>query len=352
VINLQGELIQILSIDKMISFINTYSLKPRQFSLTSKTQETRNKVDSINNITPYLVFKMAKEEFAISIELIREIILPQSNPTKIADALPEVIGLITLRDDILISVDFRKFFGVRCEDSNKNRLIILDYNFKNIAILVDEILGIMHIDIENLDKMPKKYQDERISGVVTKEDSDDIISILSDNSVISLIDKIQSYDENTTKNNTEKIDNDVLQRVIPFELSGEEFAFDINDINEIIRYSTLTPIPNTSDNILGLINLRGSMIPIVSLYGRLGLSPSKINDDTKILIVNIGNGLQSGFIVDRITGIVDVRAENISDNSKDSDIFPEIIILENGNRIILKMNIDGILESSIKELNS
>jgi purine-binding chemotaxis protein CheW len=135
-------------------------------------------------------------------------------------------------------------------------------------------------------------------------------------------------------------------------LESEEYAFDVEDIEEIVRYSDVTTIPDSPSYLLGLINLRGAMIPIVSLYSKLGLPDKTIDSDTKVLIVNV-NGFEIGFVVDKITGIIDIVDENISDNKQESDIFPEIIILNNGARIILKMDIAGIIgEEEMQKLEA
>ncbi len=80
---------------------------------------------------------------------------------------------------------------------------------------------------------------------------------------------------------------------------------------EIIRETPITPIPNAPDFIEGVVNLRGSIIPVIDLRKRLKLvQPAHLGTDIWIIILAI-EGRVTGFIVDRVTKVLNVPADSI-----------------------------------------
>jgi purine-binding chemotaxis protein CheW len=83
-----------------------------------------------------------------------------------------------------------------------------------------------------------------------------------------------------------RADNPVIQ-LVGFRLDNEDYAIAITKIQEIILIKPITRIPQVPDFIEGLINLRGSVIPIVNLRKRFGLLPRELDDETRIIVVNV-----------------------------------------------------------------
>lgn len=104
---------------------------------------------------------------------------------------------------------------------------------------------------------------------------------------------------------------DILQ-MVGFVVAEELFGVDILIVQEIIKDATITAIPDAPDFILGVVNLRGNIIPIIDLRKRLKLPEKKSmsEEDFWILILNIG-GRVTGFIVDRVTKVIKVQTNKI-----------------------------------------
>ena len=342
VIKIDGEIIQIVSFDKLIGYMYQFKNGPKNFNLQDKPIESLAITDD-SNIKPYLIFEMGDEAFALNSELVREIILKTENITKIADAKPTVLGLITLRDEIIITVDMREVFKTKKTDSKDNRFIIIEIDGQVIGILVDSIIDIAQVDLKEIEDMPEKHKDPRIQGVINKSE-DEIISVVSDQAIKNILNSLKQYEVDDKSEEKSVNESDTSKRLIPFKISNEEYACDVELIEEIIKAVKITQIPNTNSYILGVINLRGSIIPIISMHEKLNVKQGiKITDDSKILIANI-HDMKIGFFVDEITGIIDVHEKNITHNESQNNYFPEIIILNKGKRIILKMDIVAILE--------
>jgi purine-binding chemotaxis protein CheW len=104
---------------------------------------------------------------------------------------------------------------------------------------------------------------------------------------------------------------DIVQ-MVGFVIAEEYFGVDILMVREIIKDAAITAIPDAPEFIEGVINLRGSIIPIIDLQKRLKLPEGVDRNDKEvwILILDIG-GRITGFIVDRVTRVIKVQASMI-----------------------------------------
>ena len=104
-------------------------------------------------------------------------------------------------------------------------------------------------------------------------------------------------------------DNPVIQ-LVGFRLDNEDYAIAIMKIQEIILMKPITRIPQVPDFIEGLINLRGSVIPIVNLRKRFGLAPRELDDETRTIVVNI-HDKTVGCVVDAVTQVMRINRDQV-----------------------------------------
>jgi purine-binding chemotaxis protein CheW len=350
ILNIGKNLVHLIDTEKLSSVINKYQFSQRDFSVSEKSSEAT----VIKNLETenFLVFKMGNEQFAIETDIVREIIVKKDCTTKIPESNENTLGLITLRDEVLVAIDFRKFFNIDGIESNENRFIILHHNEQSIALLVDSVIEIKDFEIKSFQAIPEKFKDRHITGVIEIED--ELISIVDKKEVLKLVSSFDTSMVDESESEEEEDDFDTAEievistgdeiEIVTFILSNEEYAFNIDAVEEIIRHTDITIVPQTSELIKGIINLRGQIIPVVSLHKRLNMKET-ISSDSKIIISKI-NSTKIGFIVDNITEIFEVSSNDIkhSENSSDT-LFSEVVILENGNRIILKLDSEKLFKT-------
>ena len=98
--------------------------------------------------------------------------------------------------------------------------------------------------------------------------------------------------------------------LISFEVRGQLFCIDIMSVREIRGWTQATPLPQSPDYIRGVINLRGTVLPILDLGARLGLGPTEPTARHAILVVGIGTRLV-GLLVDGVDEILSVNKADI-----------------------------------------
>lgn len=100
------------------------------------------------------------------------------------------------------------------------------------------------------------------------------------------------------------------KQYVIFKLGSEEYGVDIMNVREITELKETTKIPNTPNFIEGVINLRGSVVPVINLKKRFTLEETTINKNSRIIIVTIGEK-QIGFIVDDASQVMTLKEEDI-----------------------------------------
>jgi len=100
-------------------------------------------------------------------------------------------------------------------------------------------------------------------------------------------------------------------QLVSFRLHQEEYGIEITKVQEIILMGEITRVPQTPNYIKGLINLRSTVIPIVDLRLRFGLTEQKPNDETRIMVVNVA-GKTIGIIVDAVSEVLRISKDQIA----------------------------------------
>jgi purine-binding chemotaxis protein CheW len=99
-----------------------------------------------------------------------------------------------------------------------------------------------------------------------------------------------------------------------FYLAGEEYGVDILRVKEILQYDTVTSVPTTPASIRGVINLRGSVVPVVDLAVKFGLPASAITKQSCIVVVEVdieGEQTVMGILADSVSQVIDLPAGEI-----------------------------------------
>ena len=146
-----------------------------------------------------------------------------------------------------------------------------------------------------------------------------------------------------------KVMSDKGGKYLSFSLAGEEYGISILKIKEIIGMMPITVVPQTPSFVKGVINLRGKVIPIIDLRTRFGMPVAEYTDRTCIIVVEIegtGTTIFIGIVVDSVSEVLNIRAENIEPAPKfGTDIETGYILgmakMEGGVKILL--DIDKVL---------
>jgi purine-binding chemotaxis protein CheW len=110
---------------------------------------------------------------------------------------------------------------------------------------------------------------------------------------------------------------------IVVKFGGEQYGIEIKYIENIVRMQRITRVPKVQSYIKGVINLRGEVIPVVSIRLKMGLEEDVITKATRIIIVKLDNGETIGMLVDEVKEVVtlsETQIEKVSYDAKEDRV--------------------------------
>jgi len=152
----------------------------------------------------------------------------------------------------------------------------------------------------------------------------------------------------------ENNEEDILQ-IVSFVIGNELFGVHIVRVQEIIRLTDITRVPNTQDYIIGVINLRGKVIPIIDLQLKLAEKKSVYDKDSRIVVVEKDNR-SIGLIVDKVNEVSRIsksitEAPPVMISGMNAEYFTSIAKLENDLLILLDLDKVMLSEKELLSMN-
>ena len=134
-------------------------------------------------------------------------------------------------------------------------------------------------------------------------------------------------------------------KYIVFGLDKESCGIDISNVNSIIQMPQITYVPKAPEHYSGVINLRGEIVPVISLRRKMSLEDTEYTDNTKIIITDIEKDNRVGLIVDDVKEVVTISDDEIMEPSpflKEDDSLISGVNNNNGELISI-FNLDLLI---------
>ena len=139
---------------------------------------------------------------------------------------------------------------------------------------------------------------------------------------------------------------DVKKQYIVVKIGSEQYGIDIGFIDNIVRMQKITRIPKSQPYFKGVMNLRGEVVPVMSVRGKMGLEDDVYTNASRIIILKIEQKDALGIIVDEVREVVNLGSneiENVSHNSKDTKKDFINGIGKHGDELISLLEINSII---------
>ncbi|HAD48900.1 MAG: chemotaxis protein CheW [Idiomarina sp.] len=111
------------------------------------------------------------------------------------------------------------------------------------------------------------------------------------------------------KNNDAEANDEVLQWVT-FQLEEETYGINVMQVQEVLRYSEIAPVPGAPNYVLGIINLRGNVVTVIDTRLRFGLPQTEVTDSTRVVIIESEKQV-IGILVDSVAEVVYLKKSEI-----------------------------------------
>lgn len=230
-----------------------------------------------------VTFNLGSEEFGFDIMSVQEIIR-QPVLSRVPVAPDYVEGIANLRGTVLPVIDTRTRFGMKREaDTDRTRVLVVDVNGVKTGLRVDRVRQVTRIQRDDVEAPPAVIRDgmrsDYLQGVVKLDGGKRIIMSLNPAAICRVeLGKGADAAERPREASAEAAgslragaQDQSITQVVSFKLGAEEFAFPMERVREILRVERPSEVPDTPPYFLGILTVRGNILPVIDLRVMLGL---------------------------------------------------------------------------------
>ena len=132
--------------------------------------------------------------------------------------------------------------------------------------------------------------------------------------------------------------SDPMLQWVTFKLAGETYGINVMQVQEVLRYTDIAPVPGAPSYVLGIINLRGNVVTVIDTRHRFGLAPGEVTDNTRIVIIEAEKHVV-GILVDSVAEVVYLRQSEMENapnvGNEESAKFIQGVCHKNNELLIL-----------------
>jgi purine-binding chemotaxis protein CheW len=231
-----------------------------------------------------VTFYLGEEEFGFDIMSVQEIIR-QPKLSRIPMAPPHVEGVANLRGMVLPIIDTRTRFGMpRAEDTDRTRVLVVDVDGHKTGLRVDRVRQVTRVLQRQMEAPPPVIREGMnsayLESVVKLPEGKRIIMSLNPKAICKVAHQemqqqqaaVRAETAATTDKAKDSGEDQSITQLVTFKLGQEEFAFQMERVREILRVERPSEVPGTPKHVLGVLTVRGNILPVIDLRVMLGLS--------------------------------------------------------------------------------
>lgn len=263
-------------------------------------------LDNITENQSFLIFRIQGCLYAFDAASIEKIVyLPEFKA--FAEATPPVVGFLNYHSAIISVFDVNLFLGLPLKTVKaQDYLVILKAENLRFGVIVSEIVDIKPLAMEKKQEIQEKKPFSLFYGLYKNE----IVCVLDIATFCEKVEHFSSGDQ-VAEASLQKVQEFVNLTIV--EIRKEFYGIDPKIIQEYCLLLELTPLPAAPPHILGFINLRGTILPVMDIWGVMGLQPLEIKESSKVLVIPMMNIL-IGVVVDEVLDVVSLPFENFKAN--------------------------------------
>jgi purine-binding chemotaxis protein CheW len=349
-------MIMILDFEKLIqqqfSEIAKLSRTSNASNMLSNSLNTSSEEEETSDELQLVSFDVAGQEYAIAIEDVQEIVQVPEQIIHVPHSEAHVIGVMTLRNRLLPLVSLRRMFALPPQNADeRSRIVVVALGTASVGVVMDnvnEVLRVAKSDVEAMPALLAREGDMADIGEICRLDGGSrLVSIITARNLfnhssikeaLSNVDKLEEESTQALGADLEDDSSDDDEQVVVFRLSREEYGVPIESVQEIVRVpEELTHVPKAPGFVEGVINLRGSVLPVIDLRRRLGLESVARSEGQRVMVFLI-HGTRTGFIVDSVAEVLKIPRNTIEDapklSSEQSTLLSRMANLEKQKRMV------------------
>jgi purine-binding chemotaxis protein CheW len=309
---------------------------------------------------PLVAFSVAGQSFALPLDNVAEVLRVPEDVTSMPRSEAIVIGMWELRDEVIPLISLAGLLGLQGRAGTRQHIIVTELDTARIGLVAEEIHGVVRIPEGAIGPVPAILQrgegDAEIEAIARSSGPRPLISILSPQRLFGSR-VIAGAISSRRMESPDMLDNekaDAQQRFIVFRIGDDVLGLPIGAVDEIAQLpDAITRVPNAPDFIAGVINLRGSALPVIDQRVRFDAAPAKGAKRPRLIVLTIEH-LRAGFIVDSVTEIISVPTAAISQAPNlpgdGAQVFDRVVARDETGAMILLIDPKQLLNKAEQDL--
>lgn len=319
--------------------------------------------DDADDLVALLGFELAGQAYALPLDEVNEVITLPAQLAVIAQSDAIVLGVAQRRERLLPLVSMRRLLGLPGMASSSTRVVVARIHDARVGLAVDRLRAILRVPEAAIDPAPvvlnRGEGEAQVQSICRLPGAEGLVAILSsarlfrDAAVAQVLADGRSGDAAMEPTQTAADD---AERFLIFRLGAEEYGLPLAAVVEVTRLpERLTPVPKAPAFIEGVLNLRGTVTPVIDQRQRFGAAHGDGAQRPRVIVTTV-DGRPAGFVVDAVTEILRLSSNQIAPTPELTGdagrLFRRIATLDDGARLILLIEPREMLDRAERDLLS
>lgn len=354
-----GKLVKVLDLSALLA--RAFGSLARQSAVraTGVVRFAARTVAAHSNDEILVAFDVAGQEFALPIASVIEVLPANDGATALPHGDSAVLGMVGLRGALLPMLSLQVLLGLNGRgDAGHQMTIVAAVGAAKVGLATNGVREIVRIDRQALEPVPpviagRTKGEAKVQSVIKADGGRRLIAVLSPDQLFreDIMNRIQK--ETSAPAAPQSATNAAERIFLVFSLGGQEYGLAISAVEEVARLpDQVTRLPRSPDFLKGVINLRGSVLPIIDQRRRFELLDVQQSDTQRLVVIRIDSNI-AGFIVDGVSEVLRVPESSVDpapDVAEGARVLEGVINLPESGRMILLLDPGQLLTRTEKGL--
>jgi purine-binding chemotaxis protein CheW len=329
----------------------------------ARSERRDQRVEAAQRAEMLVTFEVAGQEFALALDAVQELLPVESTRASVPRAESLVLGITSLRGALLPMLSLRGLLGFPVAAAHaREKIVVMKVHGAQVGLVADRARAILAAEPALIDPIPavlaaRTGGESRIRAIYRGEGGRRLVSILAPEQLFreDVMQRLSAHrDEPVMPTSEADVTHQDAVNVLVFRLGQDEFALPIDAVEEVAQVpAQITRVPKTPKFLEGVINLRGSVLPVIDQRRRFDMPKREQSEGRRLVVVRTERH-RAGLIVDSVSDVLRIAADSVEPPPELTDdiarLVRGVINLKQRGRIVLVLDPAELLTRAERRL--